>query len=67
MSNRRTNEPRPLEVEGSTAGASGGRDLERITTPGHPVKEGAGYDCACGECGGGDLVDTPDLRAFCED
>ena len=30
MSNRRTNEPRPLEVEGSTAGASGGRDLVEI-------------------------------------
>lgn len=20
------------------------------TAPGHPVKEGAGYDCQCGEC-----------------
>ena len=26
MSSRRTNEPSPLEVEGSTAGATGGRD-----------------------------------------
>lgn len=21
-----------------------------VVTPGHPVKAGAGYDCACGEC-----------------
>jgi len=25
-------------------------DSKRVTTPGHPTKEGAGYDCECGEC-----------------
>lgn len=29
----------------------GERELEAtVVTPGHPVRSGAGYDCACGEC-----------------
>ena len=44
---RRTNEPGPLEVEGSTAGASGGRDhvlpLRIVDQPG-----GAVIRCLCG-------------------
>lgn len=28
----------------------GMEELDLEVTPGHPVKAGAGYDCACGEC-----------------